>query len=651
MLIPISWLKDFVDIKLPLKDLMWKMTEAGLTCESYKEVDGDKVLDVEVTANRPDWMSIIGVAREVAAIQGIKIKEIRNKPIPKPANHLAIKLLTNFELLERWTGIIIKDVKIAPSPKWLSDRIRLMGHEPINNVIDITNYVMYELGIPMHAFDYDEIKGSVMKVTKSRGGEDFVSVDGLAYKLPKDAIVIYDAERLIDLAGIKGGLNSGIKPETKNIFLHVTINNPVLVRRASIALGLRSEASAIYERGPDKGGVINSLTRAVNLILENAGGKVASEIIDLKKQEVRSWKLEVGLAKLEKVLGIKIPAGQAVKILDQLNLSPEIKSNKIICTIPTYRGDLKIEEDLIEEIARIYGYNKFPKTLPKTAVNTRKIPYYFDDSPHQNLRKILLAAGYSEAMNLSLISTSLIEKCLLNPKDHIALENPVSLDYEHLRTSLLPSLLLGIKLNQNENQKVKIFEIDKVYPSESYKASAAAQGIAFRELKGVIDLILAKLNIENYQIEFEADKQIWHPAKSATIWKEKEKIGCFGAINPQVLDNLALKNEVFAFEFDVATLNKHTKRSVFKPIPEFPPQIEDLTLTFPPKTRIGDVISLITDHWPQVTKVGLKDIYKDAYTFRLYYQHPQKTLTDTEVAQIRSQILAKIKSKFGGILK
>src|SRR4030042_4916008 len=403
MLIPIRWLKEYVDIRLPLKELMWKMTEAGLTCESTQKAGDDTILDVEVTANRPDWMSIIGVAREVAAIQGIKIKEPRLKTLPAQSAKFPIDLVPDYKLFERWTGIVIKGVKIKPSPKWLQDRITSMGHTPINNVIDITNYVMYELGIPMHAFDYDEIYGQIMTVQLSKGGEKFNSVDNLPYTLPKDAMIINDAERLIDLAGIKGGLNSGIKETTKNIFLHVTINNPVLVRRTSIALGLRSDASAVYERGPDKGETVRSLTRAVDLILDLAGGEIASKIIDLKEKNYEPKKLDLDFDKLEKILGIRIPDSDIIQILSRLNLSPKGSKLGASCTIPTYRGDIQIEEDLAEEVARLYGYNKFPLTMPSGKVSNQKIPYYFDGSLILKIKNLLISYGYSEAKNLSLI--------------------------------------------------------------------------------------------------------------------------------------------------------------------------------------------------------------------------------------------------------
>ena len=645
MLIPINWLKEYVNINLPLKDLMWKLTEAGLTCETVKKINGEDVLDVEVTANRPDWMSVMGVAREAAAIQGIKVKEPKIQSLPTPSKTLPIKLIPDFELFERWSGVIISGIKVGESPAWLKQKLLSINARPINSIVDITNFIMYEYGIPMHAFDYDAIKGSVMKVVKAQGSEEFTSVDEISYKLPKDAIIIKDTERIIDLAGIKGGLNSGINASTKNIFLHVTINNPVFIRRASIALGLRSEASAIYERGPDKGGVVKVLTRAANLVLDNAGGVVASDIIDLcpaKRDLALPGKVQLSFEKLEKVLGIKIEDKKVIQILKSLNLSPKKSKTGVVCAIPTYRADIKIEEDLIEEVARIYGYNQFPKTLPKGVIASQKIPYYFDDHFHNRVRELLITSGFSEAMTLSLISTDLIENCLLDPEKHITITNPVSIDYEHMRTSLIPSLLIGIKPNQGE--VIKLFELDKIFPEEIYKISGVVKGETFREFRGAIDLLLERLNIKDYKVEFETPTGFWHPNKSGSIKVGKENLGCFGEISPQVLSNLGIKDTIFAFEFDARLLEKYSQKAVFKPVSEFPPQIEDLTLTFPPKTRVGEVIKLIPNS-------ELIDIYKDSYTFRVWYQDPKKTLTDEEVSKIRKGILDRIKSKFGGTIK
>lgn len=648
MLIPLSWLKDFVDIKLPLKELMWKMTEAGLTCESYKKEGDETILDVEVTANRPDWMSIIGVAREIAAIQGVNVKEPKVPTLPKKSANFPIDLENDPRLFERWSAIVLKDVKIKPSPKWLSDKIRMMGHSPINNVIDITNYLMYEYGLPMHAFDYDEIRGQLMKVQLSKGGEDFTSVDNIAYKLPKNALVIYDSDRLIDLAGIKGGLNSGIKDSTQNVLLHITIDNPVLVRRTSQAMGLRSEASAIYERGPDKGGTVNALIRAAKLIIDEAGGEVASDIIDIKQKDFKPWKLSLSFNRLEKVLGIKIPEVEVLKILDKLNLNPKKIKAGISCTIPTYRGDLLIEEDLIEEVARIYGYNNFPLTLPKGTNAPIKIPYYFDDSNHQKIKSILTAAGYSEMMALSLVSGETLNKYSIDSKHALKILNPVSSEYEYLRPTLIPSVLTAMIINHDE--KVSVFELDKIFPSEEYKVAGVSKGVNFREFKGVVDILFDRLNIKKTAIQFETDKVYLHPSKSGTIKVADESIGEFGELSPVVQNNLGLKETVFCFEFDVAALQKHSKINSFKVVPENPAQVEDVTLSFPPKTRIGDVVSLIKAN-SLVSKCELTTIYNNKYSFRIWYQDPKETLTNIEVEKLRKAIIASIKSRFGGRIK
>jgi len=655
MLIPISWLKEYVDIKLPLKDLMWKMTEAGLTCESTKKVDDEIILDVEVTANRPDWMSVVGVAREVGAIQGIKIKEFENKLLASRKNEFPVKLIGDFKYYDRWSAILIKDVKITNSPKWLQEKIKWMGHGPINNIIDITNYVMYELGIPMHAFDYDKIKGQVMSVGVTKGGEEFTSVDNISYKLPKDAMIISDSDKIIDLVGIKGGLNSGITNSTKNVLLHVMVDNPVLIRRTSIALGLFSEASIIYQRGPDKGGTIKSLTRATNLILELAGGKIASKLIDIKKEKYEPKKISLSTSKLKRVLGIELKSAQVLKILTSLNLNPITTKEGFTCTIPTYRGDIKIEEDLAEEVARLYGYNNFPKTIPTGQVDVGQIPYYFDDSFILKLKDMLVASGYSEAKTLTLFSKEVVDNFLIDPNKLIKITNPVSLEYEYMRPSLVPNLISAVKTSESEI--IKLFEIDKVYTKvnnnflEKYNISGITTNLNFRDFKSTIDLTFKMLNINHVSIEFDTNKKYYHPSSAGTIKIGESMVGEFGKISPEVLSNLGLKDNIYCFEFDIDILEKLSSNNIFSIVPTNPPQIEDITLILPPKTRVGEIINHIYSQNKLVSRIELIDIYKDAFTFKIYYQDPQKTLTNIEVEKIRNTFLTSLKNNFGIIAK
>lgn len=653
MLVPLSWINEYTTIKLPLKSLMWKMTEVGLTTEKFEKDGREIILDVEVTPNRPDWLSIVGVAREIAAIQNTKLTLPRIPELAKPKHIMPIKLNPDFKIIERWSAVVISGVTVGPSPSWLLTRLKQVGLRPINNIVDITNYVMFEFGVPMHAFDYDTIEGHTMTPSLARGGERFTSVDDISYKLPEDAMIIKDAKRIIDLVGIKGGLNSGITEKTKNIFLHVTIDNPVLTRRASIAMGLRSEASAIYERGPDKGGTLNSLKRVSYLILDIAGGEVASNLIDLKQKDFAPWQLALSLKKLEKVLGVKLPEKTVVRILQTLNLDPIIKNgDKIICTIPTYRGDLKIEEDLIEEVARLYGYNNFPKTLPKGPVKKEKVPYFSDREWEVKLKNLLLGAGFSEAITLSLISKDLILASNLSEDSHIKIANPVSLDYEYLRTSLVPSLLAAVKENAGE-EEVKFFEYNKIYlgplgkTKEPYKLAVVTSNGNYRKLKGILDFILKRLGISNVEVRATVvRKGLWHPTHSGVVEKEGLEIGTIGEIHPEVVGNLKIMNPIFAMELDAAVLKSLRKKPIFKSLPKFPPQVEDITLKIPEGVKVASVIAKMLDH-KLITKAELAYIYNSNYTFRIWYQHPEKTLTDEEVRTARAKVTSDLEKMLG----
>lgn len=653
---PISWLKEYVEIKLPLKDLMWKLTEVGVTCETFEKIDNEIVLDIEVTPNRPDWFSIQGIAREIAAIQKTKVKLPALKNIPPPKKLLNINIKNDFALSPRFSAITISNLTTKPSPDWLREKIKHVGLRPINNIVDITNYVMFETGIPIHAFDYDKFKNKTLLVTKAKGGEKFTSVDGLDYTLPVDAIIIKNEEKVVDLCGIKGGLNSGIDTKTKNILLIVPIYNGILIRRTSQKLALSSDASKIFERGANAGDTIETLTRAVNLILEATKGEVSSKIIDQKKSLFLPIKLDLSISKLDKVLGLAIPRKTVSAILESLNLSPRLSKTKIACTIPTYREDIKIEEDLIEEVARIYGYNNFPRTLPVGGTNITKVPYFFDDSIHLKIKHLLTSCGYSEAMCLSLISKNLVENCQLNLASHIKLSNPVSLEYEYLRTSLVPSLLAATKLNTDA--KLKLFELQKTYKGkpgsteERYLVSGISKTSNFLGFRGTLETIFERLHIEELEIkDAEIENGLWHPFKSGYYKKANLTIGTFGEIHPKVLQNLGIKENILAFEFDISLLEKLSQIRNFKPIPKCPPQIEDVTLIFPAKTKIGEVVYYAIHIDKLITSFALTDTFGDSYTFRVWYSHPDKTLTDTEVEKVRHKLLSEIKKKFGGRVK
>lgn len=624
MLAPLSWMKEYVDITLTPKKLGEKLTEAGLGVEKIIKTTDDTIFELEITPNRPDCLSIIGVAREIAAITGAKIKYPKFKTTLKPTtNILPLVIQTDPKINPRFTGIIIDNVKVGESPKWLKDRLEKMNQRPINNIVDITNYVMLELGNPIHAFDYDKINGNTMIVSKAQGGEKFESVDSITYHLPKDAVVISDKEKIIDLCGIKGGKNSGTYGGTKTIFIRVPVELPNLTRRASQALGLRSEASSIFERGVNTNGTIDTLKRTVDLILELVGGEVASNLYDIKTQDFKPWKLKLRIDRLSKVLGIEIPDKKVLGILGALNLFPVLKNSIAECTIPTYRQDLKIEEDLIEEVARIYGYNNFPKTMPEGIIPTTQIPYFKDYRLDERVKNILKASGFSEIYTYSLIG----EKDLpqgLNSQNLLRIDNPVSRDFEYLRPTLKINLLRALSENKSNFKEINLFELGKVYlgknldeAKEVYFLSGITNSKNFFEVKGILEKIFEDLGIKE------------DPTKYIEI----------------------LSNGIF-FELNYSQILKNCNfDKTFKPLPKYPPIVEDLSIIAAEGVKTTDLISEIKAQSPLIADVSLLDRFKNSRTFHIVYQDENKNLTGEEVAKIREIILKKLKEKFHAKLK
>ncbi len=659
MFAPISWLSDFVDITIPLPDLMWRLTEVGLTCEKVTQVDSDPILELEITPNRPDCMSIVGIAREIAAIQHSPLKLHEYKLDAAEKSILPMEFKVDYRLFERWSAISIADVTVAPSPSWMRERLIKIGLRPINNIVDITNYVMFELGIPLHAFDYDEIKGGIMSVERSQGGEKFTSVDELTYELPKDAMIIRDSERIIDLVGIKGGLNSGIGPKTKNVLLHVTIDNPILIRKASQSLKLRSDASAIYERGPDKGGTINALKRAASLVLELAGGHIASEIIDLKEKDFTPWTVTLTHKQLINVLGVEMDPDAVVALLTRLHLKAVCSADGMYSvTIPTYRNDLHISEDIIEEVARMYGYNKFPKTLPMGAIPTEKVPYFWNWSFEEKVKTILWASGLYEFYTYSLVSKDQLGRLGFDISKAAKVENPVSNEFEYLRPTLLGNMIEAIKHNEPLLMPFQAFELGRIYSWTGDKATERNRltlgfgGYDFFFAKGILEEFFSRLGIP---IVFSSGKgtasflsHLFHSTNWTEIGTNGQTIGVLGMVNIKTRTNFELKSDVYIADIDFEALKNCSEETViYKPIPSHPPIIEDLSFAVKEETPIGLVIHAISTLSDKIARIILLDQYKQMKTFRIIYQDAAKTLTSKEVAIIREQIVAMVAKQFG----
>jgi phenylalanyl-tRNA synthetase beta chain len=626
MLIPLSWLKDFVEIKLPVEKLAEKLSAAGLTVEKWTKGGEDYILDAEVTPNRPDWMSIAGVAREVAAITNskFKIKNLKQNLNSKIKNN--IKFNIDYDLCPRWTAVIIRDVVVKPSTELVKERLKKVGLRPINNLVDATNYVMWETGNPLHVFDLDKIRGQQMILTESKGGEDFRSLDGINYKLPPGAIIIKDLGRVVDLCGIKGGENSAVSADTKNILLVVPIYNGVAVRRASQALGLRSDASAIFERGADAGNTVLSLQKAAALI----GGEPEG-LIDLKEKEFEPWEVSVSHEKIERILGIQIDRHTVKKIFEGLGMTVR---DEYTMTIPTFRNDIHIEEDLIEEVGRIIGYDNFPKTLPDASPPTEKVAYAKDYDFEYEVKNILKGAGYNEIYTYSLVSETQLQKLGLTGTKVL---NPISKDYEYLRPTLFGNILEAYKLNLPNFQNIKLFELGKEYcDQEHYWLSTISSGDKFYEAKGGVETILNNLGI-NYVIK-PAVFDWFHPGRSAEIFCNQKSLGLIGEINPTVLSKFSIKGRAVYWALDFELLEKlANKNKKYHPIPMYPPIIEDLTLTIPEGALVGEIINKIKATSKLIVNVELISIHEHNFSFRITYQNQTRNLTDKDIEPLRKK--------------
>lgn len=625
MIAPLSWLKDYVDITLTPKILGEKLTEIGLGTEKITGIGADTILELEITPNRPDLLSIIGVAREVAALESGKIKYPKLKTDLKPTTDiLPLEIKTDPKINPRFTGIILTGITVKESPKWLKDKLESVGQRSINNIVDITNFVMLELGNPIHAFDYDRIQGGAMKIHQTVGGETFKSVDGVSYSLPKGAVVISDSEKIIDLCGIKGGENSGTFEDTKTIFIRVPVEVPNLIRRTSQTLGLRSEASSVFERGVNQGGTVEALKRTVDLVLELAGGRVASELCDLKSDKFEPWKLKLRIERLNKILGHEIPQKQTLAILENLNLSPKILKDVIECTIPTYRNDLKIEEDLIEEVARLYGYNKFPKTLPVGEIPTKTIPYFKDYKIEETAKQVLRAGGFSEIYTYSLISEKDLLDNGISPESTLRIDNPVSIEFEYLRPTLKTNLLKAVRQNKSNFKNINLFELGKVYKGtsiekteETYYLAGISTDKDFSKVKGILERLLREFGI-------------------------KEDTGKFMEV---VTDGIF-------FEIDFSKLlEKINLNKKFKSLPKYPPIVEDISVILEEAIKTIDVIGEIRRQNLLVANVSLLDEFEDSRTFHIVYQSEERNLKNEEVSKIREKIISSLKEKFNAQIK
>lgn len=678
MKVTYNWLKDYVDIKITAKELADKLTMAGLEVTSFEKAEGDWVFEFEVTSNRPDLLSVIGIAREVAAITGKKLKvhprswmldaaKIKAQGSRFKAQKIEIKIQDKRDC-PLYSATEILDVKICPSPLWLKRRLELVGIRSVNNIVDITNYVMLETGQPLHAFDLNKLADNTIFVRRGKEGEKILTIDGEVRNLTKEALVIADKEKPIALAGIMGGKDSEITQNSKDILLEAAIFNPLTVRRGRQRLGLSSESSYRFERGVDWQGLVSAVAQVINLILEIAGGRFVSRQV-VKGSRLSTQRKKTIMLKTEsigRILGQEYSISAIQRVLSALGFGVK-KGNgvlKVVC--PSFRMDVSDSIDLIEEVARICGYENIPKTLPKI-IPQEDVCLAFERE--KCIKDILISQGLDEAITLSLMSKEKLSLWGYQEPQLITIANPLTREQEVLRLSLIPSLVTCISYNLNQKQEnIRIFEIAKIFsPSQknnqeqlSLSICLLAEDLNVLHLKGILELLLERLNIKNFEFSQALDNLAPYFQKEASlsVMVNKEVLGAVGIIRSDILERLDIQKDILAAELNLdalfAAITEEPRRYI--PLPLYPQVRRDMSIILKEDIPAGEILLKIKEsNIPYLAQINLKDYYLGeqipegfkGITLSCVYQAIDHTLTSEEVEQAYQKVLDILKIEFG----
>jgi phenylalanyl-tRNA synthetase beta chain len=668
MLISYNWLKKFVKIQKTPQAVVDKITLSLAEVESLEKKGEDYLLEIENKGltNRPDCFSHLGLAREVAAYFRAKLNDPLEKLSAlklKPAKELPVKIGVQAKTLcPRYCGIVLADLKIAPSPNWLKTGLERLNIRSINNVVDITNYVMIELGQPLHAFDYDKVKNHQIIVRTARKGEKIVTLDGVKRDLHPDNLLIADAEKPIGLAGIMGGTSTEVGSATRAIILESANFEAKNNRITSKNLSLRTEASTRFEKGLDLTLTLPAINRAVAMMQQIAGAKVASALIDLQNKTFQPKIVKVEASWLNQFLGIDLSIQEMTVILNGLGFKVEKKNSLLLIKVPSWRQDVSMEADVAEEIARIYGYDNIPVTLPKEEDKPPQVN--FNLFWRKKIKLFLKGAGFTEVLTPPFVGSGLLKSCDVLNEDYLQLVNPLTVDQEFMRRSLIPSLLSVTKNNLRYFEKFRLFEIDRAYFPQDKRAPKEISyltGINVNEklvkAKGVVEALLDELGIKNYQFSpYKLEKtfygKVFYPGRTAEVMIKDNSLGVVGEISPLILRRFKIKGRVMAFDLDVDQLSQSaTTRKKYLPLPKYPAIVEDLAFIIPEQTLVGEVMAEMKKVSRLIASVELLDSYKNTRTFRLTYQSDKKTLSDQEVEKVRKKIIGVVSRKFASKLK
>jgi phenylalanyl-tRNA synthetase beta chain len=639
------------------------------------------IIEIGITPNRPDCLSVLGVAREVAAIIGTEIK-YPDYGVMEEGEHignLAAVEVHDPDGCPRYSCRLVKDVKITTSPDWLKTKVEASGIRSINNIVDITNFILLELGQPLHAFDYDLIGGGKIVVRPAKERESIRTLDGVDRPLTKEDLVICDAETPIAIAGVMGGVNTEVSESTRNILVESAYFNPVRVRRTSKRTNLRSESSYRFERGVDPNGVVKALDRASELIRELAGGKVARGKIDVYPSPIQPKEVNLSIKRVNSILGTALEPQKVKQLIEGLGIETlKVKDGEMTFRIPTYRVDLTRDVDLIEEVARHYGYNNISATLPV-------VPMMPDGLKREKIsenkaKEILVSFGFLEVIHYSFEDPEFLS--LFDETAPLRILNPLTNEGSAMKTNLISGIIKNVVLNLNRQaQDIRIFEVGKVYiprenglPKEIRKIAGAAAGgrqpelwdkeeFDFFDLKGVLERVLEAFFVSN-KVGFEEASQVrfLHPGKSAKIMIGNEEAGYLGELHPDFREKLEVSKRVYLFEFDLEKLSaseNYTKKK-FTALPKFPSVRRDIALIVDEDVPVGEILKEIRKIESElIEEVSVFDVFKGgsvqkgkkSVAVSLILRALDRTLTDLEVDEVKKNGLNRLQLAIGAELR
>lgn len=684
MKVSFDWLKEFVDVTVSPQEVAHRLTMAGLEIEGMEIVGSDVVFEVNVTPNRPDCLSILGIAREVAAVFGLPLK-MPDMVVKGVQTESTVTVeIADPDLCNRYTGRSILGVTIGDSPQWLKNRLEKCGIRSLNNnIIDITNYVLLELGHPLHAFDEDKLHGRKIRVAKAGHNRSITTLDGADRELSYDMLLIWDGKDPVAVAGVMGGEGSSVNSDTRNIFLESAYFEPTSVRRTSKALGLKTESSYRFERGTDIIFLENALNRAALLIEQTGGGNI-HQIVDAYPEKYVERPVEIAYDRINSLLGTALNKAEILETLQRVGVRTEDRGEKCIAIAPPYRRDIREYYDILEEVARIYGFDRIPARIPKTALsdgilNSKEVSV-------GRIKEAVRKTGFTEVINYSFMNGTDLELLSIPAGDsrrsHIEVMNPLRQEDSLMRTTLLPSLLNNFRYNLSRGTRdIRLFEISKIFVDEGGqlpKEKLMLGGIFFREnmpsvwkdetpsfftAKGTVDCIFDEMKIKGQSYE-PSSEAFLHRGKSADIVLDSVRIGFIGELAPVVVEKLDLKiskPEIVVFEMDLDKfLSLAPDKLTYVQIPRYPAVERDIAIVLDEDISSAKVMSDLSAYISGfIEGVELFDHYKGknipqgkkSLAYRITYRASDRTLTDSEVEDVHARLVDYILQKTGGQLR